>query len=426
MRESTTRESYGGRARYNDINMKGALEYLVNYEYQTFRAKPYDSLSQTHTRYKTLLNELSNDGVTLSKREINVVFVNSLPERSVYKDNLIQRRISKKILMMRQMREPMRMSNISSVSKGFQPNFTPKLIQSSQPAKSSQNKPKIQKDYKAEYKKMKAKLALLEAIPSTSHSLKTFQSKNKGLVAETFDWDEEEVYDDEEMPQVKVLVALANDELSVGKNHARNGEWIDITMRKCRDDLLALKQAKLDVVTFQIQNTELTNEQIPNQKKKILDGELLAESSLKNDVKENAFITASLDYDHEMIPKSKDWVKRHNLDNKLINFNTRRILVLKSQAVNECLKLTKAYNDPESSKDSGSESLTLLPPLKNLQRASPSSKVMSLTYQDHSLRERPGLVPTEVKNTEKEPKINELIKLVQMLINEKVNSSQKI
>ncbi|GKD82855.1 hypothetical protein Tco_1349694 [Tanacetum coccineum] len=50
-------------------------------EYQTFRAKPNESLSQTYTRYKTLLNELANDGVNLSKHEINVGFVNSLHEK---------------------------------------------------------------------------------------------------------------------------------------------------------------------------------------------------------------------------------------------------------------------------------------------------------------------------------------------------------
>ncbi|GJX09843.1 hypothetical protein Tco_0199702 [Tanacetum coccineum] len=93
---------------------------------------------------------------------------------------------------------------------------------------SSQTDPKIQKDYKSEYKKIKAKLALLEASPSTSQTPKTFQPKNKGLVAETFDYDEEEVLDDEEVTQVKVLIALADDELTAGKNHARNGEWIDI------------------------------------------------------------------------------------------------------------------------------------------------------------------------------------------------------
>ncbi|GKE07593.1 hypothetical protein Tco_1399611, partial [Tanacetum coccineum] len=31
-------------------------------EYQTFRAKPFESLSKTYTHYKTLLNELANDG----------------------------------------------------------------------------------------------------------------------------------------------------------------------------------------------------------------------------------------------------------------------------------------------------------------------------------------------------------------------------
>nr|GEW62075.1 hypothetical protein [Tanacetum cinerariifolium] len=90
-------------------------------------------------------------------------------------------------------------SNSSSVSKGFQPKFTPKLIQSSLHTQSSQNEPKFQKDYKDEYNKVKAKLALLEASISTCQSPKPFQTKNKGLVVEMFDWDEEEVSDDQEM-----------------------------------------------------------------------------------------------------------------------------------------------------------------------------------------------------------------------------------
>nr|GEZ20911.1 retrovirus-related Pol polyprotein from transposon TNT 1-94 [Tanacetum cinerariifolium] len=47
-----------------------------------------------------------------------------------------------------------------------------------------------------------------------------------------FDWDKEEVFDDEEMTQVKVLMVLVDDELAMGKNHALNVEWIDITMSK--------------------------------------------------------------------------------------------------------------------------------------------------------------------------------------------------
>ncbi|GJX59654.1 retrovirus-related pol polyprotein from transposon TNT 1-94 [Tanacetum coccineum] len=56
----------------------------------------------------------------------------------------------------------------SSVLKGFQHKFTPKPIQYSQHAQSSQGEPKPQKNYKAEYKKIKAKLVLLEASPEVS------------------------------------------------------------------------------------------------------------------------------------------------------------------------------------------------------------------------------------------------------------------
>ncbi|GJT29075.1 retrovirus-related pol polyprotein from transposon TNT 1-94 [Tanacetum coccineum] len=481
-------------------------------EYQTFRAKFTESLSQTYTRYKTLLNELANDGVNLFKHEINVGFVNNLPEKwltfsqglrnanhtqtleladiyestaistAFFSNNVIQdfqensddevdERSSEEYLRDLDMEyherallanskryfardcfsktsEPSYKSpvnNYSSVSEGFQPKFTPKLIQSS-PNSSSQADPKFQKDYKA----------------------------NKGLVVETFDWDEEEVFDDEEVTQVKVLMALADDELTVAKSHARNGEWVDITIRKVntllsmdedadwqnylKDELIILKQAKLDAVTFQIQNTELTklnhalqeqlkkekkinekwltsskkvsqciSEQIPHQKKKVLGGELFTESSSK--MNENLFVPASM-----------------------------RILVPESQVVNESLKLIETSNTPESSKDFEVESVTPLPPLKNLQGASSSSEVMSLIFQPHSLGERPGLgimkhtktetqeyldnsvsgtitvsetkptipsVPTEVKNTEQESKLNELTKLVQMLIDEKNTSSSK-
>ncbi|GJS18590.1 hypothetical protein Tco_0413062 [Tanacetum coccineum] len=41
-----------------------------------------------------------------------------------------------------------------------------------------------------------------------------------------------EVSDDEEETRVQVLMTLVDDELFVGKNHARNDEWIDITTKK--------------------------------------------------------------------------------------------------------------------------------------------------------------------------------------------------
>nr|GEY79691.1 hypothetical protein [Tanacetum cinerariifolium] len=217
-------------------------------------------------------NELANDGVNLSKHEINVGFINSLPEKwltfsqglrnanhthtldladiygmFVYEDNLIQRsviqdfqensddevdeRSSEEYLRdldieyhKRALLANSKLNNYSSVSKGFQPKFTIKLIHSSSNT-NNQVDSKFQKDYKTEYKKMKAKLVLLEASPSSSQNPKTFQPKNKGLVAETFDWDEEEVSNKDEVTHVKVLMALADDELTVEKNHARNGSF---------------------------------------------------------------------------------------------------------------------------------------------------------------------------------------------------------
>ncbi|GJV46664.1 retrovirus-related pol polyprotein from transposon TNT 1-94 [Tanacetum coccineum] len=70
----------------------------------------------------------------------------------------------------------------------------------------------------------------------------------KGLVAKAYEWDEEDVsFDDNEITEVKVLMALADDEsVAVGKESARNGEWVKITMKKC------------------------ISEQIPSQKKRIL------------------------------------------------------------------------------------------------------------------------------------------------------------
>ncbi|GJV98147.1 retrovirus-related pol polyprotein from transposon TNT 1-94 [Tanacetum coccineum] len=441
-------------------------------EYQTFWAKPIESLSQTYTRYKTL------PPMTLPMTYLWKDFEENY-------DDDVNERFSEEYL---------RDLDIEFHERALLENSKHLLK-----TQLNQADPKIQKDYKAEYKKMKAKLALLEANPSTSQTPKTFQPKNKGLVAETFDWDEEEVSDDEEVTQVKVLMALADDELTVGKNHARNGEWIDITMRKvnillsmdedadwqnylkyinidlkfveeqrlnllskynkivfelnkCRDELLVLKQAKLDAVTFQIQNTKLTklnhalqeqlkeekkinekwltsskkvsqciSEQIPHQKKKVLGGELFTESSSKMNENENLFVPAS------MVPKS--------------------------QAVNESLKPTGTLITPESSKASEAESPIPLPPLKNLQGASPSLEVMPLTFQPYSPKKRSGLgtmkhkkpktqdslnksvsgtvtvsetepttpsVPTEVKDIEQESKINELTKLVKMLIDEKI------
>nr|GEX17949.1 retrovirus-related Pol polyprotein from transposon TNT 1-94 [Tanacetum cinerariifolium] len=49
--------------------------------YNTFKFKEGESLTQTFTRYKALMNELVNDGIKLSKLEINTSFINGLPKK---------------------------------------------------------------------------------------------------------------------------------------------------------------------------------------------------------------------------------------------------------------------------------------------------------------------------------------------------------
>nr|GEX05463.1 putative reverse transcriptase domain-containing protein [Tanacetum cinerariifolium] len=158
---------------------------------------------------------------------------------------------------------------------------------------------------KAKYNKVKAKLALL----SSSASAPSSSSRKKGLIAESYDWDEKEVSsDDNEVTKVKALMALANEErFSVSKESARNGEWIKISMKKihtllemddngdrkyfldylcidlnyvkeqinnlmskhrnliqelntCKEQLLVLKQAKLDLLTMLHVNMKILKE----------------------------------------------------------------------------------------------------------------------------------------------------------------------
>nr|GEU70309.1 hypothetical protein [Tanacetum cinerariifolium] len=55
----------------------------------------------------------------------------------------------------------------------------------------------------------------------------------KGLVAESFEWDNELVsFEDEKVNKVKEFMTIAEDEPSVGKADVRSGQWVEITMKK--------------------------------------------------------------------------------------------------------------------------------------------------------------------------------------------------
>nr|GEZ45016.1 retrovirus-related Pol polyprotein from transposon TNT 1-94 [Tanacetum cinerariifolium] len=196
-------------------------------EYQTFRAKSTESLSQTYARYKTLLNELANDGVKLSKHEVNVGFMNSLPEkwsafsqglrnanhtqtfdlvdiyrRFVYEDKLIQRRYSdtKKALITT--------PSSSAISTAlFSNNVILDFQKNSDDEVDERSSEEYLRDLDVEYQE-RAMLANLKRFIKRRNNF-------SGLVAEIFDWDEEEVSNNKEVTQVKILMALVDDELTV-------------------------------------------------------------------------------------------------------------------------------------------------------------------------------------------------------------------
>nr|GEU64317.1 hypothetical protein [Tanacetum cinerariifolium] len=89
-------------------------------------------------------------------------------------------------------------TSVSTYQSPFQP----------KPLSYSQHKPKQRptKDFESKYNKVKAKLALLSSSSSAS---KASMVKNKGLIAEAYEWDEEELsLDDNEMVEVKVHTLL--------------------------------------------------------------------------------------------------------------------------------------------------------------------------------------------------------------------------
>ncbi|GJS09342.1 retrovirus-related pol polyprotein from transposon TNT 1-94 [Tanacetum coccineum] len=84
--------------------------------------------------------------------------------------------------------------------------------------------------------------------------------------------DKEEVSsDDNEIVKVKVLMTLAEDNDAVSKEGARNGEWVQISMRKC------------------------TGEQIISQKKRILGVNQLTEDPSSSEQKDLVFVKSSAD-----------------------------------------------------------------------------------------------------------------------------------
>ncbi|GJV54140.1 hypothetical protein Tco_1449881 [Tanacetum coccineum] len=180
--------------------------------------------------------------------------------------------------------------------------FQPKLLHS------SEHKPELRhtKDFEAKYNKVKAKLALLN---SSASSPKSSSGKNKGLITETYEWDEEEVLSNEnEEIEVKALMALANEErVSVSKESASNGDWIKIFIQKC------------------------ISEQIPTQKKKLLGIDQFTEDTSSSGSKDPVFVKSLADNSEVSITGSNKPMLSKDEDSTISNHDIGKVPSNESQ-----------------------------------------------------------------------------------------------
>ncbi|GJW64655.1 retrovirus-related pol polyprotein from transposon TNT 1-94 [Tanacetum coccineum] len=186
----------------------------------------------------------------------------------------------------------------------------------------------------------------------------SFSRKNKGLIAETYDWDDEEVSSDEnEVTKVKALMALTDEEKVLArKESARNGDWTKISMNtplqmEDNDDrksfldyllqLLVLKQAKLDLLTMQHINTEILKKN-QNLKFELKELTSITETWLNSSNIVNQCI-------NEQIPTQKKKILRiDQLTKDPSSFGFKDLVFVKSSANNSDMSITSS-NIPKSS-----------------------------------------------------------------------------
>ncbi|GJU40414.1 hypothetical protein Tco_1193371 [Tanacetum coccineum] len=170
---------------------------------------------------------------------------------------------------------------------------------------------------------------------------------------------------DNEMVEVKVLMALAKENDAVSKEDARNGEWVKISMRKC------------------------ISEKIPSQKKRILGVGQLTKDSSSSGLKDLFFVKSSADNTKVTIPGvERPWLSK--VEGFILpNHDTGKILPSESQrnTTDPSVVVTDSSANDYDSADESSFCSTPLPPLKKLDGVEPISgpKIIKSILRSKSL-----------------------------------------
>ncbi|GKB66215.1 hypothetical protein Tco_0927627 [Tanacetum coccineum] len=217
--------------------------------------------------------------------------------------------------------------------------------------------------------------------PHISHPFNQNLSVLHGLIVEAYEWDKEEVSsDDNEMVEVKVLMALAEENDVVSKEGARNGEWVKISMRKVHT-LLEIednddRKVCLDYLCIDLNYVEEQRMNKSPQKKRILGVDQLTEDPSSSGQKDLVFVKSSVDDTKVTIPGvERPWLFEAE---SFIwpNHDTGRILPSESQrnTTDPSVVVTDSSTTDYDSADESSVCSTPLPPLKKLDGVEPISE----------------------------------------------------
>nr|GEV61272.1 hypothetical protein [Tanacetum cinerariifolium] len=185
-------------------------------KFNAFKSHEGEKVNETLTRLKCLLNDLENKGVTISQAEANDTLVNSL---------------SRKWLSMNQTQ-----TANNSIRNDSLATLYGKYNYEEDVEEDQRTNNEFMADLNVEYHE-RALLAnqkrFYKRIDDMTKGKKDKEKSEKGLLPESFDWDDESVSsDDERITKIRAFMAIAEDEPSVGKANARSGQWVDITMKK--------------------------------------------------------------------------------------------------------------------------------------------------------------------------------------------------
>ncbi|GJS49706.1 hypothetical protein Tco_0599827 [Tanacetum coccineum] len=195
-------------------------------KFNDFKSLEGKKVNGTLTRLKCLLNDLENNGVIIPQAEVNATFYNyeeGLIDQ-IYESETqrftIQASSSKALISNNQFQDSD--SNIQEAlrrSNEFMANLNAEYHERAL----MENQKGFYK--RGKYKGLKAEMTVLtKKIDALSKGKSKKGKGEKGLIAESFEWDEESISsEDEGTTKIKAFMEIVEDKPSVGKADARSG-----------------------------------------------------------------------------------------------------------------------------------------------------------------------------------------------------------